>query len=586
MSNDDPFAQYGGAADDPALDPFAKYGGAEIKSQLQPAARPAPIQSPASAPSDASLYWRALTNPVGEGLKSATSPLGAFEQIGGQAIKGAAAIPNMLLHPLDTMHQISPWVENESIGQKLQPAVDAVKGLFTGNPLPAENLAGQTIGAVEGGRATAAGAGKIVRALPAIPGVPAFSKPISSTAIVSPEEQAARGVANAVNVSPNRAQDYIKAAQVELPNVLDYAKRTSNPLNTQLEFSKAAEGNALESRAHYENNVLGPNENHQVKAPPGYGGSALQSGENPANKVTSLRNLDDRIVQINKDLDIHKANPGDVRPGLASKADLTAEKGQLTDLLHRSLSDLTGIPKGDIADLRARVGRSWELAHDTNTAVTGRGLVENAPGGQTGGLQIPHGIGDLAQKAVNFVRGGPTAIGDRAFQKAIKNFPGKATPLPQPTGPIAMPSAPTGRPPTQPPTQQPYVAPQPNPSDLAAQQQTRANNVQQYQNAQARAAKAAEEAEKAAGRNRAAAKQEVIHGTELDQAAQDASAARAQQATEGRLANRAADAQRYVGAETHDFDMAAWKKDHPGAPEAQLNAVRSRLQKSGFTVRE
>jgi hypothetical protein len=291
------------------------------------------------------------------------------------------------------------------------------------------NTAGQLAGSYLLGR----GLAKIPEAVSAVSNF----RPSPNPSIVPPEEMAARNLTNAINPAPQRASQYIQAAQREVPNVIDYANRTGNPLNTQLEFSKAAEGNAKEARTHYEDNILGPNADQRVTAPEGYGGkSYTPGGENPTT-TTSLGDIDDRIVAINKELDKPRLNASDNRTALASEAELQAEKSQLTDMLHRSLADLTGLQPEDIANLRQRVGRSYELANDTNAAVTGRGLQEGKPGSLIHGL----GAGQLAMKAVDLARGGPTAVADRSFQRAIANFPGQAEPLPQPTGPSKPPAS-------------------------------------------------------------------------------------------------------------------------------------------------
>jgi hypothetical protein len=145
---------------------------------------------------------------------------------------------------------------------------------------------------------------------------------------------------------------------------LDYARRTDNPLRTQAEFAKAAEGNAQEAAKHYNDNILGPNESIHRPVPSNYGGTSYTpGGENPQT-TASLGDINKRVIQINKELSKPKLNVSDQRTALAQEADLQAEHAGLTDLLHRSLSNLTGIPPEEIANLRQRVGRSYEFANE------------------------------------------------------------------------------------------------------------------------------------------------------------------------------------------------------------------------------
>lgn len=97
-------------------------------------------------PSNASLYARALFNPVGSGAASGIS--GGLEQIGGRAMQGiimplahplntAAGIGQMIAHPIDTAEQ----------------RINEFKQEWGQNPaLALENAAGDAVGAVEGGR--------------------------------------------------------------------------------------------------------------------------------------------------------------------------------------------------------------------------------------------------------------------------------------------------------------------------------------------------------------------------------------------------------------------------------------------------
>lgn len=329
--------------------------------------------------------------------------------------------------PNATQQQASALVHG-AINDPVGTAGDLAGGLAAGE------VAGPAVGgalnaAVRTGRAAGDLAGGVASAARNF-------RPTPAPHIVPPEETAAIDLTNAIGPEAKRIPDYRKAAQVEVPNILDYAKRTNNPLRTKIEFSKAAEGNAIESANHYNQNVLGPNAEHRETVPTTSGVNKYQpSGENPPPPTASLGDINQRIIQINKELSKPKLNAGDARTAMASDQDLIGEHRALTDILHRSLSNLTGIDPADIADLRQRVGRSREIANDTRATVDKTGVDEAKPG------EIPIHKTGIISKAVNAARGGETAIGDRAFQRAIQNYPGQANPLPQVTGP--RPQAPT-----------------------------------------------------------------------------------------------------------------------------------------------
>lgn len=251
-------------------------------------------------------------------------------------------------------------------------------------------------------------------------GIQSALRPESSPGVVSPAEMASRKLSAAVLPATKDASNFIKAAPLEVPNIREYAARTGNPMKTQLEFSKAAQGSAGEARDYYENKILKPNDKLVDTTGTGFGD---RSGEGPRASA-KLSDIDKRVVEINKQLDKPSLNSDDARRALASKADLQAEASKLRDILHSNLSKATGLQPEDIQNLRQRVGRSYELGNDTDAAVTARMQAE----GKTD--QGPLAIHQIPAKLLETIRGGPTAIADRQFQRAIKNFPGQPQPLP------------------------------------------------------------------------------------------------------------------------------------------------------------
>jgi len=397
-----------------------------------------PINVPDAAKAS---YWDALTNPVGSGGRE-QGILGGITQVGGQAIK---ALANTAAHPIDSVVGAAKLAGKAFTGDAYGAGQDIVAPVMQkyqqdkaqgGNALALENLGGQAVGAVEGGRMLGAAGEKVAPAVSdATQGVAqkvqAWARPASSPSVVPRTEMAARNLSAAVLPATKDSSSFIKAAQQEVPNVLDYAKRTGNPLNTQLEFSKAAEGHAQEVRNLYEKEILGPVETKLVKTTGTGFGSRMQEGPDT---YATLGDIDKRIVDLNKQLDAPALNSDDARRALASKTELKAEANGLKDILHQNLAESSGLKPEQIADVRQRVGRSYELANDTNAAVTARMQAE----GKTD--MGPIHMSQLPSRALEFARGGTVNIADRAFQRAIANFPGQASRLPEVSQPAPIPA--------------------------------------------------------------------------------------------------------------------------------------------------
>jgi hypothetical protein len=333
---------------------------------------------------------------------------------------GAAGL-NALTHPEQL---VTGALSANPLAQGYQDVKNAVAHL-RGQPNPTDEAGQHPVqtalqtGEAFAGQAGALGGPKLAGDLASQVG--RYVRPTSSPLIVPQTEMAARNLATAILPATKDSTNFIQAAQQEVPNVLDYAKRTGNPLNTQLEFSKAAQGYAQEVRSLYQDKILGPVADQSVKTTgTGFGS---RTGEGPDTSAT-LGNIDQRITSINTQLDKPSLNADDARRALASQTDLQSEAARLRVILHQNLSASSGLPPDQIADLRQRVGRSYELANDTNAAVTAR--MQSA-----GAADLkPVKVGEIPGRAINLLRGGPVPIADRAFQNAIANFPGQAQPLP------------------------------------------------------------------------------------------------------------------------------------------------------------
>lgn len=360
-----------------------------------------------NAPWQRSIDKAAETEPV-TGVKSALNDLGAGT---------TRIIASPVAHPLETI---------KGLGETLAAGFgnDSARYDLTRKMVEPflRNPSGETVAAIPQAVMALAGGKEATSAEPPSNSIAGYLRPTPSSAIVSPGEMAARNLSAAILPPTRDAANFIKAAPIEVPNIVSYAKRTGNPLNTQLEFSKAALGNADEVRNFYKNQILGPNDVQVRTTGSGFG---RRLGEGP-DTFANLSEVDDRISKLNRQLDAPTLNADDARRALASKSELEMEARHLRDLLHSELARRTGVSEADIANVRQRVGRSYELANDTDAAVTSR--MQSA--GRTE-QQTPFSFGHVTRDLINRVTGGPVASGDRAFRKVIKDFPGEPQSLPQ-----------------------------------------------------------------------------------------------------------------------------------------------------------
>jgi hypothetical protein len=249
--------------------------------------------------------------------------------------------------------------------------------------------------------------------------------PESSSKIVPVIEQAARKLTNAIGPNAAEADQFIQNAQKQVPNILEYAKRQFGKIpDTILEFHKAAQGASKETQKFFYDNILKPVEKNVVSVRgTGYAGKTIGEGAADA----SLGNIEKRLVQINKELSpaYRTRNAGVTGSKLASEDELNAEAAHLRNLLHNELSKSTGFTPEEIAATRQRMGQLKHIADSTNEAVTQRGISNTVRKAEK-----PISAGEIPGKVFQKMQGGPEAISDKLFQKAISGFHGEHTPLP------------------------------------------------------------------------------------------------------------------------------------------------------------
>lgn len=396
----DPYAAYGGQSTAAASDPYAAYGG----STMHPAEQQANV------------------------------------------LLGQVGRLNMPMHQAQAIQKQNEPVQATSnataLDNFLPPAGMTVGGFIGGAIMgPPGAAAGAAYGGAAGKAAAQRAAGLDTNALPQIEGqlgsaatgaaaefIPSmlfkgagktleWLRPKPDPAIVPMIEQASRKLTNAINPNPAEANQFIENASKRVPDILEYANRTGNPLKTRLEFYKAAQGAADEIKQYYRANLLDPVADKPVSiAGTGYAGKTIGEGNN-----ATLGDIDERLAQINEQLkpSYRQRNAGLVGSKLASEEDLNAEANALRPLLYKNLSKYSGMMPEAIGEIRSTFGSLGHLADATNEAVTGRSLAA-AKSSESGIGNLSPGA--MVGKVIDAARGKTDAIADRTFQRALGNF--------------------------------------------------------------------------------------------------------------------------------------------------------------------
>jgi hypothetical protein len=261
-----------------------------------------------------------------------------------------------------------------------------------------------------------------------------FARPSSSPAIVPPEEIQAQKIAQAILPPGGIKPEAVSAIQNEAPAVVEYANRTGNPLNTQAEGLKAAQGVAQEGLEHFNNNILGPVAKDTVN---------LGAGKTSLGTQATLGQVSDEISSLNKQVNTAKASSaGDALTKMAQKGDVMDQLQYLRGVLYDNLSTKTGIAPADLQALREGYGGQFTMADALESAQNAR-LTRTGQASQ--GVNpigsVPTSLADVPGKVLTAARGGEQAIADRQFSSAIKGVQPKAPvrPVPNPPAPTVAP---------------------------------------------------------------------------------------------------------------------------------------------------
>lgn len=332
---------------------------------------------------------------------------------------------------------------------------------------------------------------------------------------LTPQESATQGLVKGT-VPELQAVQRIKDASSELPDALAYADRHGLPVNGKLDAAKAMRGRAAEIQNHYTEKIMRPHSGKFKTVPEEYSGEMSGNGKNQA----TIGQINDRVDSINRELksNFRKKLKSQTTEANASDADLNAEKGKLTKILHESLAEMNGLEPEDIASVRQRAGKLRSLAEETELSADRDTVSGGRSAMGSSGVPAPTKTG-MAQHVWESIKGGPEMIGNRNFNKALANFDPQETPLPQPVLPDPATTATT--------------------PEAAQAEFLHANELEQGSQDAATARNA--EAERLRAQNvdtqRQAAAEEVVHAANLDQAATDAATARAKTAGSQRESN-------------------------------------------------
>lgn len=463
--------------------------------------------------------------------------MGALKNFGAGAADVIHSVGHTVLHPIDTV--VSAARAQEAQAEK--PVVQQLKDLVTSGQIlgiggqtlvnTAKGLVTQparTLGQVGTGAVMGEIAAPIVSsAIDAAPNVPQ-----ALTAAKDRFVQTAYPQNVSIPASEAATQNFIKALvpdKAAVPNIKSAASEIPDVLasaennGTQIN-GKLDAAQAIRTRA---NEIQAHYDNNILRPNAGEVSTVPDdySGDTAGapNRAT-LGQINDRVDSINSELksNFRKKVASQTTEANASDAALIAEKQGLTDILHQKLADLTGLQPEDIAGLRQRAGKLRSLAQEVEVSADRDSLMAGTRQTSGGTLSIKNPIEGVIDKA----SGGQEIIGNRVFKQALGNFTPAETPLPQPKPPG------------------PGVATTP-----------------------------------------AMAQQEFLRANQLEQAAQDASAQRGQQASATRMDNRVSNADRWASEGYTNVVNHLANDSSSGLARADLVKVAQTPKGNGLLVR-
>lgn len=386
-----------------------------------------------------------------------------------KAVTGA--IGNVFVHPLDTAAGMAkslvgspdyPQLPMRLPGGKVDvpsenPISQQAEGVAQdykqgGLRYAAPKLAGQVLGG--------AIVGRLAGELPSVPDVAVGAadtiaakasrlRPKSSPAIVTPEEVQAQKIAQSILPPGGIKPELVKSIQAEAPAVVEYAQRTGNPLNTQAEGLKAAQGVAQEGLQHFNDEVIRPFADDRVVLGQGKAYQGFTGPKEGDLQTATLGEVADQITALNKKVNLAKASNSGEALMMLEKSGIQDQLAHLRSILYDNLSKKSGISPEDLQTLREGYGGQFTMADGLESAQNARltrtGQISQ---GQQSISIKPPSVLELPGRAYQFLRGGEQAVADRQFSNAIKQVQPQSPlrPMPNIPEPVSANPAPTAAP--------------------------------------------------------------------------------------------------------------------------------------------
>jgi len=295
-------------------------------------------------PSNASLYWEGLTNPIGSGANQ-QGVYGGIKQVGGQAIKTMA---QPIMHPIDTLGGMAKIAGDAITGGSQAAGEDIIGPIIQqyiqdkqqgGHALALENLAGNLAGQVEGGRAIGGAVSKTV------PVVNDIGSAIRTAAIGNPDVPLTRGLGITA-----RTKTGLSSLQ---------ASGEASPLDVSLEDAQGARPYGKGAKNLEDLQAKLTDARKEINAPlntalDAVGGRTIQGPDGPA----TISDLESQRAQLSAQLrGLQQKDPLAIQTALQKgmgEADLKARYDAIVDAMTPHL-DSTGIDSRLIRQQDAQV---------------------------------------------------------------------------------------------------------------------------------------------------------------------------------------------------------------------------------------
>jgi hypothetical protein len=198
----------------------------------------------------------------------------------------------------------------------------------------------------------------------------------------------ARKLTNIVNPAAKEIPEFEATLTKHLDKVLTYAQRSGLKISDPEQLVKAIRDTGDALKGHFDARILAPVRSVRVPVAteiPGYAGRAEQG-------VATLGDLNDRLAQIHAELFPKYAQQGlRAEQAVKSAADLKNEADAIRRVFYPALEKTTGIPQGQLAELREAFGELNAAADQGRQAVTEARHAANVRAAQPKALKVRAG---------------------------------------------------------------------------------------------------------------------------------------------------------------------------------------------------